>query len=344
MGFENVNSDSEFASTPESGVYSNERIEVLRKVADTVEFDACLNFSLGSHQGDFFYTSVDAIGRQSLVDTLSSYDGRRSICQENWDPRYPYPGTANEFVSYEYSHADLKSPNDPMLALFAEHDIRSFVRMIVYDDETFSGAIIGFRCGSRGFSPAEMRELSSIETETREQLLNIERDRLKSLDDEPAYALFVRSSPPTVEAFSPGANRWLDEKRVQYLRRWIDVVHDEASPDELTGPAIRESSTRADRWHGILEGFEVSLTRLEGGDHPRALVRIEHTERPKLGVLADLTPRQREVAREAAIGHTNREIADILDITPDTVGDHLSAIYDRLDLSNRVELANTLKK
>ena len=85
------------------------------------------------------------------------------------------------------------------------------------------------------------------------------------------------------------------------------------------------------------------LTDLEGSDNQRALVRIEHVDRPRLGVLAPLTPRQREVAREAATGHTNREIAEILDITPDTVGDHLSAIYDRLNLSNRVELANTLK-
>ncbi len=343
MGFEKENPDSALASTPESGLYSNERVEVLRDVASTVEFDACLHFSLARHEGEFYYTCVDAIGEQGLVETLGSYDGRRSICQKTWDPRYPYPGTANEFVSYEYSHADLRSPSDPMLTLFAEHDIRSIVRMITYEDETFSGAIVGFRCGSRGFSAAEMRELSAIEGDIRDRLVTIENEREKSLENEPAYALFVRRSPPSVEAFSPGANRWLDEKRVQYVRRWIDVVHDKANPDELTGPAIRASSSRADRWHGMLEGFDVSLTRLEGGEHQRALVRIEHTDRPRMGVLSALTPRQREVAREAAIGHTNREIADILDITPDTVGDHLSAIYNRLDLSNRVELANTLK-
>lgn len=343
MGFENVQSDSELASTPESGVYSNERVEVLRDVANTVQFDACLHFSLGIQDGELFYTCVDAIGEQGLVDTLGSFDGRSSICQKNWDPEYPYPGTANEFVSYEYSHADLRSPDDPMLELFADHDIRSIVRMITYEDETFAGAIVGFRCGSRGFSPSEMRELSSIETEVRDRLVSIEQERVRSLDNAPAYALFVRQSPPSVDAFSPGANRWLDEKRVKYVRRWIDIMHGLTDADSFTGPAIRQSSDRADRWRGLLEGFEVRLTDLEGSDNQRALVRIEHVDRPRLGVLAPLTPRQREVAREAATGHTNREIAEILDITPDTVGDHLSAIYDRLNLSNRVELANTLK-
>ena len=54
--------------------------------------------------------------------------------------------------------------------------------------------------------------------------------------------------------------------------------------------------------------------------------------------LGQLTARQREVLDLVRRGHTNREIATALDITEDGVKAHLSRLYLRYGVSNRIEL------
>ncbi len=63
--------------------------------------------------------------------------------------------------------------------------------------------------------------------------------------------------------------------------------------------------------------------------------------------LEQLTPRERMVAVEVGKGATNREIAERLDITERTVKAHISVIFDKLDVRDRVKLAlliNNLSK
>lgn len=50
---------------------------------------------------------------------------------------------------------------------------------------------------------------------------------------------------------------------------------------------------------------------------------------------AGLTPRELEVIRLVAAGHTNREIADRLVISDKTVARHLHNVFTKLDLPNR---------
>ena len=52
-----------------------------------------------------------------------------------------------------------------------------------------------------------------------------------------------------------------------------------------------------------------------------------------------LTPRQLEILRAVVTSQTNREIAIELGISEDTVKQHLTAIFDKCGVSNRVELA-----
>ncbi|MGC2406534.1 MAG: AAA family ATPase [Candidatus Cybelea sp.] len=59
---------------------------------------------------------------------------------------------------------------------------------------------------------------------------------------------------------------------------------------------------------------------------------------------ATLTPREREVARLAAEGKSNRSIAAELFIGERTVETHIAAIFDRFDLTSRRELAALLDK
>jgi len=61
---------------------------------------------------------------------------------------------------------------------------------------------------------------------------------------------------------------------------------------------------------------------------------------PQVSDWADgLTAREKEVAQRAAIGHSNQAIADSLAITERTVRAHLSAVFEKLQVSDRLLLA-----
>lgn len=61
------------------------------------------------------------------------------------------------------------------------------------------------------------------------------------------------------------------------------------------------------------------------------------------GVLATLTQREREVALRVADGASNKEIAQLLEITPRTVKAHMAAIFDKLGVRDRLQLVLRLR-
>jgi DNA-binding NarL/FixJ family response regulator len=54
---------------------------------------------------------------------------------------------------------------------------------------------------------------------------------------------------------------------------------------------------------------------------------------------AGLSPREAEVLRLIAAGRSNRDIAEALVISPNTVARHISNIFDKLGVTNRTEAA-----
>lgn len=63
---------------------------------------------------------------------------------------------------------------------------------------------------------------------------------------------------------------------------------------------------------------------------------------PQTQELNDLTSRELMVAEQVARGASNREIAEALEITERTVKAHLSAIFEKLEVRDRVQLALTM--
>ena len=61
-------------------------------------------------------------------------------------------------------------------------------------------------------------------------------------------------------------------------------------------------------------------------------------------ILNALSVRERDVAKELEKGLSNKEIASALDITERTVKAHLSSIYEKLGVSDRLALAVLLRK
>jgi LuxR family maltose regulon positive regulatory protein len=67
---------------------------------------------------------------------------------------------------------------------------------------------------------------------------------------------------------------------------------------------------------------------------------VEHPENPASaasGLMEPLTRRELEVLGLVAAGRPNREIADELVVTLETVKKHLSHIFDKLGAANRTE-------
>lgn len=67
--------------------------------------------------------------------------------------------------------------------------------------------------------------------------------------------------------------------------------------------------------------------------------RVTPSAVPEIPELNDLTSRELTVAEHVAHGASNREIAQALEITERTVKAHLSAIFEKLGVRDRVQLA-----
>jgi DNA-binding CsgD family transcriptional regulator len=68
----------------------------------------------------------------------------------------------------------------------------------------------------------------------------------------------------------------------------------------------------------------------------------EHARKRTVETLGELTPQEAEISRLAAEGHTNKEIAAQLYISPSTVEYHLHKVFRKLNVKSRTTLANRL--
>ncbi len=71
----------------------------------------------------------------------------------------------------------------------------------------------------------------------------------------------------------------------------------------------------------------------------RDALQAMRVEAPLPGVAKDLTRRERGILAFLADGLTNREMAEKLYLSPETVKSHVAAILEKLDLSDRTQAA-----
>jgi HD-GYP domain-containing protein (c-di-GMP phosphodiesterase class II) len=95
----------------------------------------------------------------------------------------------------------------------------------------------------------------------------------------------------------------------------------------------REARTAADAAAELRA--EVRDGRLDAQAVDAVLVAAGHAPRRRPHGPAGLTAREAEVLTHLARGLSNREIADLLVISPKTVGNHVEHIYSKIGVSNR---------
>jgi DNA-binding CsgD family transcriptional regulator len=114
-----------------------------------------------------------------------------------------------------------------------------------------------------------------------------------------------------------------------------------------TRPCLGELLRRRGKRAAASDTLELALRTFEqvGADawaeRARSELRLTGVavHRTRSSTLGDLTPQERNVARLVATGFTNREIAERLFVTMNTVETHLRHIFQKLDVTSRTQVA-----
>ncbi len=108
------------------------------------------------------------------------------------------------------------------------------------------------------------------------------------------------------------------------------------------GERLRRANRRRDARRELgaaLDTFE-QLRAVPWADRARRELRAsgEHRRAQTPETRDDLTPQERQIAAFAAEGHTNREIAALLFLSPRTIETHLGRVFRKLGISDRTGL------
>lgn len=276
-------------------------------------------------------TQLDAFG---LSDDLLSHYRRlehQPFASPTWNPATPSPREQNRFVRGRSKLETLVRQDEEgedaqvfLREIYAPLDEHlgpaDHIRSLLYDGPTFLGHVALAR--PTRFTTEELERLNqSLVPELRHAL--IARKALTSdLDSE--HTVILLRPDGSIEHASPTAAAWLDQDRRDWLRHLILAAEKHQAFPAVPGPLELR--------HSVVHG-------IDGHRHVVSLAPWKHIQQSPLH---PLTPRQRQVARRAALGATIDEIAEDLTLSSHTVRQHLKAVYRSLQVHNRVELNRRL--
>ncbi len=143
-----------------------------------------------------------------------------------------------------------------------------------------------------------------------------------------------------------------DEAGLALLREAVTTLEDAQAPVELAraltdyGAARRRAGQRADARPELERGLDLAhhcgAARIAGQARAELIVAGAKPRRDAITGRDALTASELRVARLAADGLTNREIAQSLFITTKTASTHLSHIYRKLGITRRDQLVDAL--
>jgi CheY-like chemotaxis protein/DNA-binding CsgD family transcriptional regulator len=156
--------------------------------------------------------------------------------------------------------------------------------------------------------------------------------------DATGHAMLAATPDGRLSWLSPSAREWLrpslddDGLLPRQVIEWLQGRREDASAESLSLVTCESRLT---------------LTRLAGdGQTITLLVRRQATV-PDAAILAGmfgLTTREAEVLQWVALGKTNRDVGDILGMSPRTVDKHLQHVFAKLNVETRTAAASLVLK
>ena len=179
-------------------------------------------------------------------------------------------------------------------------------------------------------------------------------DRALSLADEELALVLAFGAPRRISialrcrarlSGDPDQEIGLLERALEALEG-SEAVLERAHAQVDLGSALRRTGRRRDSREPLRQGMDAARTCGAGPLVERAAAELEASgaRRPELALtgVESLTPSEGRVARMAAAGQSNREIAEALFVTRKTVEVHLSNAYRKLEIAGRAELEAAL--
>lgn len=119
--------------------------------------------------------------------------------------------------------------------------------------------------------------------------------------------------------------------------RWEQSRRDQAlsSARQQLGPRVFDQAYTAGLSMSREESVRLAMELADQIEYPELLPVDVVVESPEQSDLPNLTTRELEVLRSLALGLSDREIGNMLFISPRTVARHLHSIYQKLDVSSR---------
>lgn len=169
--------------------------------------------------------------------------------------------------------------------------------------------------------------------------------RGKSLDDLDRWVAQGRVLA-VLDGGLPRLPEWEDATWGQCLRSAVLVVASMRPNDEEGKRVLAAGAkgychvyTPAVSWSVVLNAVNAGSVWLGPTLLARLLRQIDNALARDAHWAQGLTAREVEVAQRAAIGHSNQAIADALNISERTVRAHLSAVFEKLAVADRLALA-----
>jgi DNA-binding CsgD family transcriptional regulator len=240
-----------------------------------------------------------------------------------WSPSMPLKKQRNRFLKLDEDvHRDAFKRTGLWTKVHGPAGVGDRVRALMYESDRFLGWIGAFRQGRDERFTLDERDAVNAVSEKVHALLSAACHRQSDLRDESA-AYAIVDGDGHFDYATPAARHVLGDE----LRDAVSRLVRKLDAGSSTSPYVF--------WQGI----QLRVVRLDGDDGVRYLSVIDRASVPALSCLHELTARQRSVAEYASVGATNREIAETLDISRNTVKHHLANIYDILGIGSRTELA-----
>jgi RNA polymerase sigma factor (sigma-70 family) len=193
-----------------------------------------------------------------------------------------------------------------------------------------------------------MPELIEAAIRTGARELAIDTDRIlteRTRSSGTAWALGIAARSRALLMDGTAADE-LYREAIERLAR-TRVAVDLARAHLLYGEWLRRETRRLDARNQLRTAHEMFVDFGMQAFAERARIELEatgeHARKRTVDTLADLTPQEAQIARLVAEGHTNREIASQLFISPSTVEYHLRKVFRKLDVKSRTQLANRVR-